>query len=144
MHQLQSAKRWSGSDAKRIDIGQPFLIKHYNKAMVGVEPMDQNVDKYRTTIRSQKCWWPVFALCLDVDIQQVWHVFRLTQCTVDKTNDLLAVRHTITRACLAHGPHRSTPGRPHKHSRNIFSSDNKLLPAVQILCNLFFAEIAKL
>ena len=115
VHPVQSAKRWSRSDAKRIDIGQPFLIKQYNKTMGGVDWMDQNMDKYRTTIRSKKCWWPIFAFCLDVSIQQVWHVFRLMQGNVDKTNELLAVRRTVTRACLARGPRHSTPGRPHKH-----------------------------
>ena len=55
VHPVQSAKGWSRSDAKRIDIGQPFLIKHYSKTMGGVDRMAQNVDRYRTTIRSKKC-----------------------------------------------------------------------------------------
>ena len=49
MHPLQSK-----SDAKRIDTGQPFLIKHYNKTMGGVDRMAQYVDKYHTTILSKK------------------------------------------------------------------------------------------
>ena len=45
VHPLQSAKIWSRSDAKRTDIGQPFLIKHYNNTMGGVNRLDKNVDK---------------------------------------------------------------------------------------------------
>ena len=112
VYPVQTAKRWSRSDGKRVDIGQPFLIKHYNKTMGGVDRMDQNVDKYRTAIRSKKWWWPIFAFCLDLCIQQTWHLHRLTQESLNKTNDLLAIRRTIARALLARGPRPLTLGRP--------------------------------
>ena len=118
--------------------------------MGGVDRLYQNVDKYRTTILSKKCWWPIFAFCLDVSTQQVWHVFRLTQGNVGKTNGLLAVCHTITRACLARGPRHSTPGRPHKHSWNIFQASRtfclqyKYFVTFFFFFFFFFAGIAKL
>ena len=51
IYPLQKANRWSRSERKRVDIEQPYLIKHYNKTMGGVDRMDQNVEKYRTAIR---------------------------------------------------------------------------------------------
>ena len=45
---------------KRVDIGQPFVIKHYNKTMGGVHRIHQNVNRYSTTIRSNKCSWTIF------------------------------------------------------------------------------------
>ena len=46
---------------KRVDIGQPFVIKHYNKTMGGVDRIHRNVGRYSTAIRSKKCSWPIFA-----------------------------------------------------------------------------------
>ena len=43
-----------------MDIDQPLLIKHYNKTMGWVDRIHQNVDRYSTAIRSQKCSWPIF------------------------------------------------------------------------------------
>ena len=58
----QSRKSNDGrDDGKRVDIGQPFLIKHNNKTMGGVDRIHQNVDRYSTSIRSEKCSWPIFA-----------------------------------------------------------------------------------
>ena len=44
----------SRDDGKRVDTGQPFLIKHYNKTMGEDDRIHQNVDKYSTAIRSNK------------------------------------------------------------------------------------------
>ena len=65
IYPVQKTKRLLRSDGRKVDIGQPFLIKHYNKTIGGVDWMDQNVDQYRTAIRSKKRWWPISAYCLD-------------------------------------------------------------------------------
>jgi len=46
---------------ERVDIGQPFLFKHYNMTMGGVDQIHQNVDRYSTANRSKKCLWLIFA-----------------------------------------------------------------------------------
>ena len=38
-------------DGKRMDTGQPFVIKHYNKTIGRVDRIHQNVDRYSTAIR---------------------------------------------------------------------------------------------
>ena len=57
----QIAKLWSRSETKRVEITQPFMVKHYNQTMGGVDQMDQNVDKSCFSIRSKRWWWPLFA-----------------------------------------------------------------------------------
>ena len=44
-----------------MEITQPFIVKHYNQIMGGVDRMDHNVETYRISIRSRKWWWPLFA-----------------------------------------------------------------------------------
>ena len=73
--------------------------------------MDQNVEKYHTAIRS-KWWWPLFAYCVDVCVQQAWHLYRATGLATDEPLDLLAVRRSIARVYLARGPRHVTIGRP--------------------------------
>ena len=85
----QIAKRWSRAEAKRVEISQPFMVKHYNQTMGGVDRMDHNVDKYRISIRSKKWWWSLFAFCADVSIQQAWHLYRTTPAAETKPLDLL-------------------------------------------------------
>ena len=70
VHPLQSTTRWSRADGKKVDIGQPHLIKHYNKTIRGFDRMDQNVEKYRTAIRSKKWCWPILGHCVDLCVQQ--------------------------------------------------------------------------
>ena len=85
--------------------------------------MDQNVNKYRIQLRSKKWWWPLFAYCVDLSVQQSWHLIRATSGAkepelLDQTQagrkgelDLLAVRRSIARVYLARTS-RTKPGRP--------------------------------
>ena len=50
----QIAKRWSRAEAKRMEITQPFMVKHYNQTMGGFAQMDHNLDKYRISMCSKK------------------------------------------------------------------------------------------
>ena len=110
----QIAKRWSGTDAKRVEITQPFMVKYYNQAMGSVDRMDHNVDMYRISLRSKKLWWPLFAFCVDVSIQQAWHLYRATPAAETKPLDPLVVRRSIARVYLA---------VPHKHLRLVAQDD---------------------
>ena len=107
---LQTAKRWSRSESKQVTIPQPFMIRHYNQNMSGVDRTDQNVGKYRTGIRCKKWWWPIFAYCLDLSIQQACHLYRSTDAAKTNVLDLLAIRRGIARVYLTRAGHRK-PGR---------------------------------
>ncbi|XP_070179144.1 piggyBac transposable element-derived protein 3-like [Littorina saxatilis] len=116
IHPLQTANRWSRSAHQRVQIGQPFLIYHYNKTMGGVDRMDQNVDTYRVTIRTKKWWWPIFAYILDVCVQQAWLLYRHTDAATNTPLDLLAVRRAIVKNYLAKAAQPPPVGRPHGHT----------------------------
>ena len=50
----QIAKRWSRAEAKRVEMTRPFMVKHYNQTMGGVDRTDQTMDKYSISIHSKK------------------------------------------------------------------------------------------
>ena len=110
-----------------MEITQPFMVKHYNQTMECVDRMDQNVDKYSISIRSKK-WWPLFAFCVDVSIQQAWHLYRATPAAETKPLDRLAVRRSITRVYLARATQTSSFGRL---GRSFLAVNKWVLPGVR-------------
>ena len=74
--------------------------------------MDQNVDKYRVAIRSKKWWWAIFSYCLDLCVQQSWHLYRATPTAGRSPLDLLAVRCTIAITYLERSEKPARVGRP--------------------------------
>ena len=89
---------------------EPFMVKHYNQTMGGVDQMDHNVDKFRISMHSKKWWWPLFPFCVDASRQQTCHLCRATPADETKSMDLLAVRRSIARVYLA--PQTSLFGCP--------------------------------
>ena len=53
---VQKARRWSFVENKRLTVDQPFVVHRYNTYMGGTDRLDQNINFYRTTIRTKK-WW---------------------------------------------------------------------------------------
>ena len=117
----QIAKRWSRAEAKRVETTQSFMVKHYSQTTGGVDRMDHNADKHCISIGSKKWRWPLFALCVDVSIQQAWHLYRATPAAETKPLDLLAVRRSIARVYLARATQTSLFGGP----RGCFLAVNK-------------------
>ncbi len=72
------AKRWSSRDKKRIDVNQPKMIGEYNQSMGGTDRMDQNIGKYRISIRSKKWWWSIFTWLLSATASNAWLLFRVS------------------------------------------------------------------
>ncbi|XP_060595676.1 piggyBac transposable element-derived protein 3-like [Ruditapes philippinarum] len=113
---LQQATWWSKQAKARVRLPQPYLIKHYNQTMGGVDRMDQNVEKYRISIRSKKWWWPVFMYCIDLAVQQTWHIYRATDAGLRQPLDLLGVRRALVTVLLAQGRTPAvSPGRQEVH-----------------------------
>ncbi|XP_070179915.1 piggyBac transposable element-derived protein 3-like [Littorina saxatilis] len=127
VHPLQVAKRWSRSESRQVQLPQPFLIRHYNQTMGGVDRTDQNVGKYSVAIRSKKWWWAIFGYCLDVCIQQVWHLYRATEAAKNNPLDLLAIRRRVVRVYLGCASHHAAPGRPRGH----VSVDKRVLEEIR-------------
>ena len=120
---VQKVKRWSKQQAKKLEIEQPFLINHYNKTMGGVDRMDQNVSQYRSHIRSKKWWWPIFNYCLDLCVQQTWHLYRASEMSKEQPKDLLAIRRHIAQVYVKKSSHQVRGlGRPSVLSKRVPAS----------------------
>ena len=109
---VQSASRWPRTERARIRIRQPFVVHHYNQTMGGVDRTDQNIAKYRISVRSKKWWWPVFAYCVDLAVQQTWHLYRAKEASKQVPLDLLGIRRATVAVFLAQGRRQVRLGRP--------------------------------
>ena len=99
---LASAKRWSQSEKKDIEVEQPHSIQMYNKYMGGVDRLDQNVNKLRIGIRMKKWWWPLFSWMLNVSVQNAWRVYRdISQDQQLENIDMLQFTRRIVQYYLA-------------------------------------------
>ena len=50
-------ERFDAKAQKRILVPQPASFSKYNKGMGGVDRSDQNIAKYRISMRGKKWWW---------------------------------------------------------------------------------------
>lgn len=71
---IGSVDRWSRVDKKKIKVSIPHGIKMYNKGMGGTDRMDQNINKYRISIKSKKWWWSLFTWMLDMAVHNAWQL----------------------------------------------------------------------
>ena len=94
---FRQVSRWSAAEKKRIQVQQPYVIQQYNKFMGGVDRMDQNIGQYRISFRSKKWWWPFFAYCVDVSMQNAWLCYRLTESHARERLDQLQFRRSVCR-----------------------------------------------
>ncbi|KAK9746280.1 Transposase IS4 [Popillia japonica] len=60
VHPINNVKRYSQAEKKIISVARPNLIGQYNNYMGGTDQMDQNIGKYRISIRGKKWWWCIF------------------------------------------------------------------------------------
>ena len=57
---LLTAKRFSRSECKVVNVVKPNLIAAYNANMGGVDLLDNFVTKYRVSVKGKQRWWPLF------------------------------------------------------------------------------------
>lgn len=101
VYPLGQAQRWSNADKRRVSFPQPNLISQYNASMGGVDRMDQNISEYRIAMRSKKWWWPFFAYCLDVAMQNAWLIYRRSAAFSWLPLDQLEFRRSVVKAYYA-------------------------------------------
>ena len=97
---LAKAKRWSAAEKKVIEVTQPNVIRAYNAGMGGVDRMDQNISKYRISMRIKKWWWPIFAHLLDASVQNAWLLYRKFPSSLARPMSLLDFRREICQVRL--------------------------------------------
>ena len=78
--------RFDAKAKKRILVPQPGSFQKYNKGMGGVDRCDQNVAKYRISMRGKKWWWALFAWVPDMVVQNCWLLYRAykSKCNAER------------------------------------------------------------
>ena len=93
---IQKAKRWDRKGDKEVSVDMPYVVHKYNTSMRGTDHEDQNVNKYRISIRTKKWWCPLFLWGIDVTIQSAWLLFRASH----PRRSLLEFRRYVVRCLL--------------------------------------------
>ena len=104
---LQSARRWSASEKKHVSVDQPIVVQRNNAYMEGTNRMDQNINCYRTVIKTKKWWWPIFSWMLDVAEPNSWLIHRSERSDMSQ----LEFRVPIARTYLKQAEVRKSIGR---------------------------------
>ena len=63
---LDSVRRWSASEEKKVSVSRPCVYSSYNSGMGGVDLMYQATNNYRISIHGKKWWWVLFIHMLNV------------------------------------------------------------------------------
>ena len=71
-----SVRCWKKFERKYIQEQQPNQFYSYNQDMRFVNRMDQNLAKYRISIRMEKWWWFPLAWIVDAVLQGVWLLYQ--------------------------------------------------------------------
>ena len=50
---VDSVKRWSASEKKKVSVSRPRVYSSYNSGMGGVDLLDETTNNYRITIRGK-------------------------------------------------------------------------------------------
>ena len=93
---IQKAKRWDRKEKNEVSVDMPYVVHKYNTSMGGTDRQDQNVNKYRISIRTKKWWWSLFSWRIDVTIQNAW----LLLCASHRRWSLLEFSCYVVRCLL--------------------------------------------
>lgn len=73
---ITNVKRFSRAEKKVIHVGRPSLITEYNRFMGGTDLLDENIARYRISVRRKKWWWAIFTWLLDASVVNAWNIYR--------------------------------------------------------------------
>jgi DNA excision repair protein ERCC-6 len=84
------------------------MIKVYNHFMRGVDRANENIDKYRVSIRGKKWYSIPLLFCFELVSQNPWQLHK----TYDENPmDFLDLRRSVVRHYLETHGHTPEPGR---------------------------------
>lgn len=107
---LQSVNRYSKSEKKTVTVKRPALVGEYNKFMGGTDLMDENINRYRVSVRSKKWWWSIFSWTLDVCYQNAWYLYNMSH--QPKMSQLEFKRAVAVNYLKTYGTQPQVGGRP--------------------------------
>ena len=109
-HPVGPVGRYSKAAHERIQVQRPDAVKKYNESMGGTDRQDQHVSCYRTSLRGNKWWFPVFTWLVDVSAQNAWLLGRAAGA-VDCGSFLDFRRHVVNYYLGHYGAPAKGPGR---------------------------------
>lgn len=93
-----SVKRFSRQEKKLVQVPRPLAVSTYNNNMGGTDLMDENINRYRISIRGKKWWWCIYTWLIDVSVQNAWILHK--QSHKDKMSQLEFRRNIVTNYLL--------------------------------------------
>lgn len=107
-------KRWDKKTRTYVNVTVPKIIQNYNKYMGGVDVLDQQVEYYRTFIKTRKWTLKVLIHFYDLALVNSWRAYKI-DCTFNnyrrnKTLDLLDFRLELSEILLSSPEKRRTEG----------------------------------
>jgi hypothetical protein len=106
-----SVKRFSRQEKKLVQVPRPLVVSTYNNNMGGTDLMDENINRYRISIRGKKWWWCIYTWLIDVTVQNAWILYK-TSHKKDKMSQLELRRIIVTNYLLKYQDLPKTKGRP--------------------------------
>lgn len=102
-----TARRWSSSQKKKIQVPIPEVIRKYNDGMGGVDLLDSMVAVYRVPYRTKKWYFGIYAWSLNVSAVNAWRLKR--KISGEKLPFLDFLREIVVGLLNKHGkaPNRS-------------------------------------
>ena len=93
----------------------PNVIAQYNANMGGTDRMDQNIGKYRPSIRTKKWGWSKFVFSISSATQNSWLLHRQSESAKQRPMDYLSFLRAVAMSYIVR--YRKTTsgfGRPRK------------------------------
>lgn len=101
----KKVKRWCKQEKKEIEVPCPNIVVNYNRNMGGVDICDQQMECYRTWIKTRKWTLKVSLHFLDLAVVNSWMEYRAdcvrSNVPKNKVKDLLCFRMEIAEALIS-------------------------------------------
>ncbi|XP_068086068.1 piggyBac transposable element-derived protein 3-like isoform X1 [Anabrus simplex] len=111
---VANVKRWSKKEGKYNEVPCPFVVRCYNPCMGGVDICDQQMECYRTWIKTKKWTLKVSLHFLDLALVNAWMEYqedcRKAHIPAKDNLDLLGFRTAVSEALIA------APTKKRRHS----------------------------
>jgi len=69
-------QRYNRKERRYVGVPQPAINSEYNKAMGGVDLLDNSIKNYAISTRVRKWYWAIYTWFLNVCMVQAWRLFR--------------------------------------------------------------------
>ncbi|KAJ8937836.1 hypothetical protein NQ314_011697 [Rhamnusium bicolor] len=112
-------KRFCKSEAGKMDVTCPQMIKDYNQHMGGVDLADMLVALYRTELRTHRWYLTIFSQMLDICVNNSWLLYRRDLDVKSKPMPLKEFRKSVATSLLTKNPKRGRPSAQERATKTI-------------------------